>query len=135
MVAALPQKIFREICASNSRIAYAVLNTVAARSRALISRFVEHNALGAANRVHAELLRLGRANLVSKNSAEVKPYLTHSEIAFRVTTQREVVAREFNFLKKQNIIRTTRSCLYIDDMKRLEGLVKGMTGQEATVAS
>jgi len=135
VVAALSQKDFREICASDSHVAYAVLNIVATRSRSLISRFVEHNALGAANRVHAELLRLGRANLVSNNSAEVKPYLTHSEIAFRVTTQREVVAREFNYLKRQNIIRTTRSCLYIDDLKRLENLVKSITGHEGTITS
>ena len=135
VVAALSQKVFREICANDSHIAYALLNTIATRSRSLISRFVEHNALGAANRVHAELLRMGRANLVSTNSAEVKPYLTHSEIAFRVTTQREVVAREFNYLKRQNIIRTTRSCLYIDDMKRLEEIVKNITGNERNIAN
>ena len=132
-VAAIPKKLFRKICSENAEIAFATLNTLAIRTRWLLRRMIELSTLGAANRVHAELLRIGRNNHVSENCAEIKPSLTHTEIAFRASTQREVVSREINYLKKQNIVRTNRTCLCIDDMARLEEIVDNATGNAGPI--
>lgn len=56
-------------------------------------RIMDLSTLGANNRVHAELLRLARSDAGDGRRATISPIPSHSEIASRVSTTRETVAR------------------------------------------
>lgn len=128
LVASFASGEFRKIAAHNPRIAVAVMNSFAVRIRSLIDRVVELGSLGVDNRIHSELLRLGRENPSGRNKARISPPPTHAKLAFHVNCAREAVTRELNRLKKQGVIRTERSALTIEDLARLEMMVESATG-------
>ena len=68
-------------------------------------RIMDLSTLGANNRIHAELLRQAMTNLKPDNSAEIRPIPHHGEIASRVSTTRETVARVLGRLTEQGLIR------------------------------
>lgn len=119
---------YRKICVQDPLIAEAAFYELSGRTRSLIFHMVEMSTLGANNRIHAELLRLGRQGSISGSRSEISPAPTHADIAFRVNTQREVVTRELNRLESLGIVQKTRSSIVITCMTRLEGLVENVVG-------
>lgn len=91
--------------------------------RLLSDRVVEFRTLGVKNRIHAELLRLGRDVEDDKGNAAIIPAPTHSEIANRVSTHREAVTREMGALSRQGIVRKKGNSLVIQDIDRLKKMV------------
>ena len=93
-------------------------------------RIMELSTLGANNRVHAELLRQARA-VGRDNSGKVvlRPIPVHSDIASRVSTTRETVARVLNELARGHIIRRERDALVVLDLTRLKALVEEVRGE------
>jgi CRP-like cAMP-binding protein len=87
------------------------------------------SALGANNRVHAELLRLARANAKGDgNQARISPIPIHADIASRVSTTRETVARVMGDLTKEGLLRKDRNALVVPDLSALEALVLSVRG-------
>jgi CRP-like cAMP-binding protein len=52
----------------------------------------------------------------------------HSDIASRVSTTRETVARVMNDLARKGIVERRKGALVIHDMRRLESLVEDVRG-------
>ena len=92
--------------------------------RKLSDRVVEYSVLTVRNRIHAELLRLAREQIVDGNTATLSPAPKHADIAGRVATHREAVTRELNVLVGEGCMERRPGALVISDVSRLERLVK-----------
>jgi CRP-like cAMP-binding protein len=84
--------------------------------------------LAAQNRVQAELLRQAQGRERRANAAIIAPIPVHSDIASRVSTTRETVARVMNDLARKGIVERRKGALVIHDMRRLESLVEDVRG-------
>ena len=60
------------------------------------------------------------------NTAVIAPIPVHSDIASRVSTTRETVARVFSDLTKQGLIKRGKNELVVLDLERLEKLVENL---------
>lgn len=105
-------------------IAEATLHRLSALVRSLSDRVVEFSTLAVRNRIHAELLRLAGEHMTSDNSALIKPFPTHSEIANRISTHREAVSRELSELTRSGIVERRDGALLIDAVDRLAKLLR-----------
>ena len=94
--------------------------------RLLSERVIELTTLGVNSRIHAELLRLAlTGEKLSSSVRKIKNAPTHSEIANRVSTNRETVSREMSALTSQGIIKKVGKTLIIQDYIKLQTLVDG----------
>lgn len=98
--------------------------------RLLSDRVVEFRTLGVKNRIHAELLRLGRDAKCHEGLVSIIPAPTHVEIANRVSTHREAVSREIGDLIRHNIISKVGNTLVVKDMERLQKMVDEVLSDE-----
>jgi uncharacterized protein (DUF1499 family) len=78
--------------------------------------------------VHAEVLRLARASGKDDNTAVIAPIPPHNDIAGRVSTTRETVARVFGDLARAGIVERQANHLLVRDLARLEELVEDVRG-------
>lgn len=127
-VATLPQDAFLRILEKHPSIALKLMRKLAGIVRASTERIMDLSTLGANNRVHADLLRQARANAKNGNTSEIKPIPVHADIAARVSTSRETVARVLNDLARQKIVERTKNTLVVRDMESLEHLVEAVRG-------
>ena len=106
-------------------VADALLRQLAGLVRALSERVTEFIILTVANRVHLELIRIGRdAAQDAEGNIVITDPPTHEAIAKRVGTQREAVTKELSKLRKQGIIETRSSKQWrIIDFLALQALV------------
>ena len=79
--------------AEHPNIALQVMMRLAKIVRTADERIMDLSTLAAHNRVHAELLRQARIHIVDGECARIEPVPVHSDIASRVRTTRETVAR------------------------------------------
>mgnify|MGYP000864580598 CR=1 FL=1 len=121
---ALPQRAFRNVLASHPPIALQVMTRLVGIVRACDERIMDLSTLAAQNRVQAELLRQVRRQAATTNCGRISPIPVHSDIASRVSTTRETVARVLNDLARRGIVERTKQSLVIHDIARLETLVE-----------
>ena len=95
--------------------------------RLLSRRVVEFSSLDVRNRIHVELLRLAWKNMDDANTASISPAPRHAELASRISTHREAISRELTELTSSGLIRKRKNCLYIDDVVKLENMVRETT--------
>ena len=124
LVAAMPQDTFWRILRDHPEVAAELLKAHVQLIRLYSERIFEFTALAVTNRIHAELLRLARANMSDDNTAAIYPVPTHPAIASRVSTHREAVTREFSSLTRKGIIERRDDRLYVLDVARLEKMVR-----------
>jgi CRP/FNR family cyclic AMP-dependent transcriptional regulator len=129
LVAFMPPRLFREIVVGHPDIALSVMQRMAAIIRRATGRIMDLSTLGANNRVHAELLRLAKPNLRADNTAAIVPIPIHSDIASRVSTTRETVARVLGDLARSGIVVRESNGLSIRDYARLEAMVEDVRGE------
>jgi CRP/FNR family transcriptional regulator, cyclic AMP receptor protein len=87
-------------------------------------RIMDLSTLGAHNRIYAELLRLARmAGAGRPNQAVIHPIPVHSDIAARVSTTRETVARVLSDLTHRNLLRREEDSLLILDLAQITTMV------------
>ena len=67
-------------------------------------RINDLSTVGSNKRVHAEFLRLAKPGMKVENTAEISPIPIHGDIAVRVSTTRETVARVFSDLTRGDIL-------------------------------
>ena len=97
--------------------------------RLLSERVVEMTTLGVVNRIHAELLRLARANDPAAKNVTATIEFNRDEIARCISTHREAVSREITAMVKGGLVqRVGRSSLLVTDVKRLEAMVEEVSG-------
>ena len=70
----------------------------------LSNRVNEFTNLDVRHRIYAELLRLSRPEDGKASRAVISPPPVHGEIAARVSTRREAVARELKALERDGLI-------------------------------
>ena len=122
---------FSEFMREESQLAMRIMERMSTVIRNASARIVELSTLGANNRIHAEILRLGLEKGVEK---DVKIYITpvpvHNEIASRVSTARETVARAMNDLARKKIVTREKRTLVIHDIKKLSDMVQDVRGTD-----
>lgn len=119
---------FMELVVQHPQVATALLKRLAHMVRASTERIMDLSTLGAHNRVYAELLRLAREAGGDAQRAAIKPIPTHSDIASRVSTTRETVARVLGELQHAGLVRRERAALVVSDMDRLAEMVEDFRG-------
>jgi CRP-like cAMP-binding protein len=124
VTAALPASAFRELLGEHPPVALACLQRLARIVRASTGRIMDLSTLGANNRIHAELLRLARASGARGNEGVLRPIPVHSDIAARVSTTRETVARVLSDLQRKRLVRREKDALVIADLARLSAMVE-----------
>lgn len=129
-VAVLPAEVFMRLVTTHEGMMHMLLKRLASMVRTSTDRIIDLSTLGANNRVHAELLRQARAAGISdEGSAVLSPIPVHGDIASRVSTTRETVARVLNDLARQGLVRRDRDALVILDVDKLEEIVESVRGE------
>ena len=123
LIASLSGAAFRKVLREQPAVAEALFLHLARQVRYLSERVTEFTALDVKGRIQAELLRLARDHMTGANAAEVKPMPKHGEIASWVSTHREAVTRELNFLDRAGVIERHPGRLVVRDVAKLAALV------------
>ena len=128
-IASLPRQMFREMIEQNPKLGFLVMERLASMVRHSTERIMDLSTLAANNRVQAELLREARANMKGANQAEINPIPVHGDIASRVSTTRETVARVLGDLARQGVVERTKNTLIIRDVAQLAQMVEDGRGE------
>ncbi len=128
IVATLSPTAFKELLANHPTVALALMNRLSSVIRLSVERIMDLSTLGANNRVYAELLRLAKTGRLSGNESRIDPIPNHSDVASRVSTTRETVARVFGELTKKLIIEKSKNTLIVRDLARLQEMVEEFKG-------
>ncbi len=128
--AACPPDAFVEAAVHSPAVALSLMRGLAQIIRRSTDRIMDLSTLGSNNRVHAEVLRLARRAMAEPHGdgAVIDPLPSHSEIASRVSTTRETVARVLNDLARQGVVRRQKNALHVLDVGRLEQMVETVRG-------
>ena len=128
-VAIMPQDRFLELVEQNSTMALKVMKGLASIIRNSTERIMDLSTLAANNRVQADLLRQALHNRQGENQAAISPIPVHADIASRVSTTRETVARVMNDLARQGILERQKNVLVVRDVERLQDMVEEVRGE------
>ncbi len=123
-VAIMSPTMFNELLLNYPAVALKLIQRLVSVIRTSNSRIMDLSTIGANNRVHAELLRLARPGMAGDNTARIEPIPIHGDIASRVSTARETVARVLGDLAREGVVERSGNALIIQDMARLEALVE-----------
>ncbi len=129
VVAALPPESFIKLIAAHPEVTLFILQSLSRIVRRSTERIMDLSTLGANNRVHAELLRLALESMSGGNQAVLKPIPVHGDIASRVSTTRETVARVMNELARSGIVKRSKDALQVLDVEALRALVEDVRGE------
>ena len=99
------------------------MRNLAALVRSLTERVVDFSTLAVQNRIQAELVRMAREAGVERNQSVISPVPRHADIASRVATNREAVARELNRLAREGLVERRRGALALLDVARMVEMV------------
>ena len=128
-VATLEAKVFVDILKTQPMVTFLLLEETVRIVRSATDRIMDLSTLGANARVQAELLRKARQNMTGDNAALIFPIPIHADIAGQVSTARETVARVLGDLTRKGIVRKTKQGLHIQDVDRLEEMVRDVRGE------
>lgn len=127
-ILSMSSQAFWQVIETYPSVSRAELKRLSTLVRMLSDRVFEFSTLGVQNRIHAELLRLGHAQLQDDNTAKIAPAPRHADIASRISTHREAVTRELNHLENTGLIERSGGAIVILDMARLSKLVEEVKG-------
>jgi len=125
-LASLPRRGFRALLREYPDVAERVMLHLASLVRSLSARVVEFSTLAVQNRIQAELVRMARQSGVASNKAVIAPIPKHADVASRVATNREAVARELNRLAREGLIERQHGGLAVLDVDRLADMVEAV---------
>ena len=128
LMAIMPGKSFSWALNNYSSVSMKQMQNLARIIRSSTDRIMELSTLAAKNRVQAELLRQAKGNIINDNKAEISPIPIHGDIASRVSTTRETVARVLGQLVHNGIVERRKNVLTIHDLKKLEEMVLEVKG-------
>ena len=128
VVAFLSPKRFEELVLGTPRIGLEVMKRLVCMVRSSTERIMDLSTLGANNRIHAELLRLAKPDAKGGSGATIAPIPVHSDIASRVSTTRETVARVLSDLARDGVVERGDTALVIRDLRALRRMVEEVRG-------
>jgi CRP/FNR family transcriptional regulator, cyclic AMP receptor protein len=123
-IARMPASIFRAAVHAHPAVCDRLLGVLAGQIRILANRVNEFSTLDVRYRIYAELMRLSRAEPGRADRAIISPPPVHAEIAARVSTRRETVARELKALERAGLVERRRGALALNDVRRLAQLIE-----------
>ncbi len=106
-------------CTTIPTSAEQLLQQLVARIRTLDQRVNEFSSMHVKNRIYAELLRRSRPDPTDERQAIVSPPPVHSDIAARVSTRREMVARELKALERAGLMTKRRGAFVLTNVPEL----------------
>ncbi|MDR3441369.1 Crp/Fnr family transcriptional regulator [Telmatospirillum sp.] len=128
VTAAMPYDVFLDLLGRKPLIGLDIMKRLARMVRQATERIMDLSTLGANNRVHAELLRQALSSPNDGQSAAITPIPLHADIASRVSTTRETVARVLNDLARSGIVERKKNSLVVRNISRLAMLVEDVRG-------
>lgn len=129
-LAAIAPEAFRRLWQDNPAIADRVMTRLASIVRSCDERIMDLSTVRAVHRVYAELVRLAIPDVVAPENRVIRPMRTHSDIASRISTTRETVARVLGQLANDGVVERKSKTLYIRDFERLAKLAEHGTELE-----
>ena len=120
LVAVLSSERFIELLREHGEVTFRVLQRLTGMVRMGDMRIMELSTLAATQRVYAELLRMARPDAAVPSLWVIHPLPPLREIASRISTTRETVARALSQLYPSGLIRRKGKSLYIPDRDRFE---------------
>ena len=87
-----------------------------------INRIIDLSTLSVQSRVYGELLRLAAKRVQPDGSGRISPIPVHSELANRISTTRETVARVLSELNRKGLVVKEQNVLVIKNIAELEAL-------------
>ena len=123
-LAILSAEAFRAVLRENPDLAMILMVRMSTVIRRATERIMDLSTLGANNRVFAEILRLAKDDVRDDNTAVIRPIPIHGDIASRVSTTRETVARVLGELSRRGLVKRERNALRILDMDHLTEMVE-----------
>jgi CRP-like cAMP-binding protein len=129
LIATLPRVQFRELVETHPKLGFQIMERLASMVRHSTERIMNLSTLAANNRVLTELLREARANMNGPNEASISPIPVHGELASRISTTRETVARVLGDLNRQGIVVRTKKALVVKDVARLARMAETIRGE------
>jgi CRP/FNR family transcriptional regulator, cyclic AMP receptor protein len=126
-IASMPAAVFRESLHKYPEVREQVLRLLVDRIRVLTQRVNEFSSMQVKHRIYAELLRRSRPDPADPRQATVSPPPVHSDIAARVSTRREMVARELKTLERAGLLVKRRGALVITSVPDLVQQIQSAT--------
>lgn len=123
-VAIMSPETFHNLLIEHPKVALSLMVRMATIMRTSNERIMDLSTLGANNRVYAEILRLAKDDVNDDNTANIRPIPIHGDIASRVSTTRETVARVLNDLARKGLVKREKDALHILDMEHLSDMVE-----------
>jgi CRP-like cAMP-binding protein len=123
LIAVLAADRFLDILQNQVQVTFKVLQRLTKMVREGDIRIMELSTLAATQRVYSEILRMARPDAAVRGLWIIRPLPPLREIASRVSTTRETVARALSQLYPTELIRRKGRNLYLMDRKKLEDLV------------
>jgi len=125
VTASLTPEAFIDILFQNRESGLAFMRRLCEMIRASTTRIMDLSTLAVQNRIYAELLRMAKTGGGRPpNTALIHPVPVHSDIAARVSTTRETVARVLSDLAHRGLVQREHDSLVILDLKRLSDLTQ-----------
>ena len=128
-IASLSHEHFNRLIQNKPEVGFLALRKMAQIIRNATERIMDLSTLGANNRVHAEILRLAHEGQIKDNVSTITPIPVHGDIASRVSTTRETVARVLNDLAREKLLKRERDALLVLDVRKLEQMVEDVRGE------
>ncbi|MFQ5776181.1 MAG: Crp/Fnr family transcriptional regulator [Kiloniellaceae bacterium] len=120
LVAVLRSEQFLDLLKQRAEITFRVLERLTNMVRSGDVRIMELSTLAATQRVYAELLRMAERDVAVPDLWVIHPLPPLREIASRVGTTRETVARALSQLYPTGLVRRKGRSLYIMDRAKFE---------------
>lgn len=127
-LAVMPGRVFVDTVVAHPPLALAVMQRLCGIIRGADQRIMDLSTLATVHRVQAELLRRAKQHKIDMTVARITPIPLHGDIASRVGTSRESVARVLNDLARRGMVKRTADALIVRDLGRLEDMVESVRG-------
>jgi len=102
-VACMPASILRQVLHEHPEVIERMLRDFVTQMRSLHQRVSELHTMPVRERIYAELVRRSHTDPIDDRRGVVSPVPRHAELAARVGTRRETVARELKALERAGI--------------------------------
>ena len=113
-----------ELVRQHPDVSELLLRQLVARIRTLDQRVDEFSSMQVKHRIYAELLRRSRPDPEDRRRAVVSPPPVHSDIAARVSTRREMVARELKALERAGLLTKRRGAFVLTNVPELMEMLR-----------
>lgn len=129
-IACMSAAVFREFLYRHPAVSQQLLKQFVTRIRALDQRVNEFSSMHVKNRIYAELLRRARPDPTNSRQGIVSPPPIHADIAGRVSTRREMVARELKILERTGLLVKRRGAFVLTNVPKLVDKIHQDTDEE-----